>query len=577
MCNPRPNSFSDDESSVSTTPALFDVSKLTIATRRPRSGRKGDPRMHRALEARLTNPKASLLDALKKGGFEFHVIDNTWYDEDNILLSQRKNQLSRRVRLYKQSQQKYADAESSSEDATVKENTEDEEDDKDGGLKKEQKELKRRISSDSVKLNDRKAQKVKTTDDKEVTTQYCESTTATIISPPSSNAAMVSIPSTVMCSDFNIAPHPLLTPPSQMQHQHNCTHQSEPLSSSLCYEPDSISRQSNYDRQNEKFGKALKLFSLKSSELIKSCLELAGFNKDECEENGKIYSQFLEKVSMFEHERFMNTQRTPTLELSSGASSLSPFGDEAAAAMSVTTNGTASTDSFAPIGAFASSGRMGVAPNSDLSPNTRSRETSWNQIKQPALPNPCQTCPPALSNPSHGLNSGVNNAFSQFVWDSPTTLTHNHASNPFSASQPLNHLMHVGSMEPNVSYENERMTSVSESLSYPNIHGVNQINDHDVMVSICSSTQNQTFSMSTKIKYFLTFHLFTFTLNKPSSQYIQKLNTKKLMSVLEEDHQPSAMSSVCPKLFDLTTDSISNVIDDDELVNIVLKSSNDTA
>mmetsp|Transcript_3120 Transcript_3120/g.4555 ORF Transcript_3120/g.4555 Transcript_3120/m.4555 type:complete len:810 (-) Transcript_3120:492-2921(-) len=67
-------------------------------------GRKGDPRMHRALKARLDNPKLSLLDALTQGGFEFHWKDGISYDSDNVQLGQRKNQLSRRLRLYKQNQ-----------------------------------------------------------------------------------------------------------------------------------------------------------------------------------------------------------------------------------------------------------------------------------------------------------------------------------------------------------------------------------------------------------------------------------------------------------------------------------------
>ncbi len=67
-------------------------------------GRKGDPRMHRALKARIDNPKLSLLDALKQGGFEFHWNGGTSYDSDNVQLGQRKNQLSRRLRLYKQNQ-----------------------------------------------------------------------------------------------------------------------------------------------------------------------------------------------------------------------------------------------------------------------------------------------------------------------------------------------------------------------------------------------------------------------------------------------------------------------------------------
>mmetsp|Transcript_21279 Transcript_21279/g.24622 ORF Transcript_21279/g.24622 Transcript_21279/m.24622 type:complete len:276 (+) Transcript_21279:44-871(+) len=70
-------------------------------------GRRGDPRMNKAVEARLKNPQMSLLEALVVGGFKF--IEQTsdaaskkgTLDEDNILLSQRKNQLSRRIRATK--------------------------------------------------------------------------------------------------------------------------------------------------------------------------------------------------------------------------------------------------------------------------------------------------------------------------------------------------------------------------------------------------------------------------------------------------------------------------------------------
>lgn len=65
-------------------------------------GRKGDPRMHKALRARLDNPKISLLDALTQGGFEFEWKDGISYDKDNVQLGQRKNQLSRRLRLHRQ-------------------------------------------------------------------------------------------------------------------------------------------------------------------------------------------------------------------------------------------------------------------------------------------------------------------------------------------------------------------------------------------------------------------------------------------------------------------------------------------
>jgi len=69
-------------------------------------GRRGDPRMHKAVAARLANPEMSLLDALIAGGFVFPdgtegagKSDRNVYDSENVLLCQRKNQLSRRLRL----------------------------------------------------------------------------------------------------------------------------------------------------------------------------------------------------------------------------------------------------------------------------------------------------------------------------------------------------------------------------------------------------------------------------------------------------------------------------------------------
>lgn len=70
-------------------------------------GRRGDPRMHAAVAARLKNPNMSLLDALLIGGFKFDktsnggASDRSVYDSDGVLLRQRKNQLSRRLRLAK--------------------------------------------------------------------------------------------------------------------------------------------------------------------------------------------------------------------------------------------------------------------------------------------------------------------------------------------------------------------------------------------------------------------------------------------------------------------------------------------
>lgn len=65
-------------------------------------GRKGDPRMHNAVKARLEDPNLSPLDALTYGGFRFYTgSDGVTYDSENVTLTQRKNQLSRRIRVAK--------------------------------------------------------------------------------------------------------------------------------------------------------------------------------------------------------------------------------------------------------------------------------------------------------------------------------------------------------------------------------------------------------------------------------------------------------------------------------------------
>lgn len=88
-------------------------------------GRRGDPRMHRAVAARLAKPQLSLFQALVAGGFKFPVSEiaskgnGPIYDSDNVLLSQRKNQLSRRLRLLARRRQSHQMALNAS--ATTKE------------------------------------------------------------------------------------------------------------------------------------------------------------------------------------------------------------------------------------------------------------------------------------------------------------------------------------------------------------------------------------------------------------------------------------------------------------------------
>lgn len=72
--------------------------------KQPNLGRKGDQRMHKAVAVRLANPDMSLLNALQYGGFEFPITENVKskrmiQDSNRVMLCQRKNQLSRRLRL----------------------------------------------------------------------------------------------------------------------------------------------------------------------------------------------------------------------------------------------------------------------------------------------------------------------------------------------------------------------------------------------------------------------------------------------------------------------------------------------
>ena len=71
----------------------------------PPSARRGDPRMNRAVEVKVKEPKMSLLDALVLGGFQYPTSspkhDSEIFDNTNISLLQRKNQLNRRLRIIK--------------------------------------------------------------------------------------------------------------------------------------------------------------------------------------------------------------------------------------------------------------------------------------------------------------------------------------------------------------------------------------------------------------------------------------------------------------------------------------------
>jgi len=80
--------------------STHDLECMSMSNDGPKLGRRGDPRMHRAVAARLENPKLTLTEALKIGGFD--VSRNE--DAHGVTVSQRKNQLSRRLRLVRQGQ-----------------------------------------------------------------------------------------------------------------------------------------------------------------------------------------------------------------------------------------------------------------------------------------------------------------------------------------------------------------------------------------------------------------------------------------------------------------------------------------
>jgi hypothetical protein len=72
-----------------------ELAKETAKTKGKPKGRKPDPRMTKAAEAKMEDPTLSLRDALILGGFVFNANN---VDEDNITLRQRTNNLCRRIR-----------------------------------------------------------------------------------------------------------------------------------------------------------------------------------------------------------------------------------------------------------------------------------------------------------------------------------------------------------------------------------------------------------------------------------------------------------------------------------------------
>ena len=81
--------------------------KKKAANAKPHPGRRGDPRMQLAVQAKINDPNISLIDALVAGGFVFPGLDKPGVqvanieDTDGVSVYQRRNQLLRRLRLLK--------------------------------------------------------------------------------------------------------------------------------------------------------------------------------------------------------------------------------------------------------------------------------------------------------------------------------------------------------------------------------------------------------------------------------------------------------------------------------------------
>ena len=79
----------------------------------PRPGRAGDARMTKAVQVKLDNPEMSLVDALIAAGFVFPELNETEAkmrsnvkDTNGVTVYQRRNQLMRRLRQFKEREKK---------------------------------------------------------------------------------------------------------------------------------------------------------------------------------------------------------------------------------------------------------------------------------------------------------------------------------------------------------------------------------------------------------------------------------------------------------------------------------------
>jgi len=88
-------------------PGASSIPVTPSSVRSKGAGRRGDPRMERAIEIKLENPTMPLYDVLVAGGFVFRTVEGRkdMVDTDGICLQQRKNNLCRRIRCGKMQQQ----------------------------------------------------------------------------------------------------------------------------------------------------------------------------------------------------------------------------------------------------------------------------------------------------------------------------------------------------------------------------------------------------------------------------------------------------------------------------------------
>lgn len=480
MCNPRSlNENSDDELNVSSQ-SLFDVSKLALKAApssssssssdvtttitkkipRARSGRKGDPRMHKALEIRLGNPKLSLLDSLTKGGFEFHKVDNVWYDRDNISLSQRKNQLSRRVRLFKLNQSKQAE---------------------DTSVPGEQKS----VEKPPVKIKEaRKSKSTKARDGlKRCTGLHTQSSTKKRKLAVDSEAAMTeSCSATVVVSSAfqNGAPIPATIASSEV----NSVHETG-FATSKNESEDSESRSEN----NEGIDQAVNLYLKKSSDLMAFCLESVGFSKEECKKGGRTFSKFFGRVVDCESQR-LKKMRSLSIDNIVSDTSLNLSQDEGTEAPHTLQGDSSSQEVFSSSYAFAADGndQRQVHPVT----NTSNAVTSKGFIESMNFSALQKMQHPVSSSAFYPhMNNAVNSTFnsSNYAQNAQWDVT----SNNYLRSSGAWCITNQPSIGTNT-YNDERMIP---SLSY-NLHDNDLFKRQDAMVSIAKelfpflSSQNST-------------------------------------------------------------------------------------